>query len=265
MKPQPNSQPMCKAMYHQRHILLFLIYTSIVMSQPLALLVTTDLQPYISQDDGTPTFSRFSHQFASRSQWNKRATCLHPQLQCRTQPRSKMMFSFSVSSLLFLTVLQCITAQWRGAQFHVIREWRYINFTWPNDDSYMMAIKNQFYIPENNVIAGLRYYDGFYYLTLPRMKNGVPATLGRISAIDSMDTAPLLQPYPSWEMNREDDCNALQNVQNIEIDAKGQLWIIDGGHTSTLLERPTEKCPLNSSSSTSRRIEAPRCTHSQKT
>lgn len=150
---------------------------------------------------------------------------------------------FSVSSLLLLTVLQCIAAQWRGAQFHVIREWRYINFTWPSDESYMTAIRNQYYIPEHNVIAGLKYYDGFYYLTLPRMKNGVPATLARISAIDTIDTAPLLQPYPSWEMNREDDCNALQNVQNIEIDAKGQLWIIDGGHTSTLLERPTEKCP----------------------
>lgn len=53
---------MCKPVYHPRHILLFLIYTAIVMSQPLALLVTTDLLPYIRQDDGTLTFSRFSRQ-----------------------------------------------------------------------------------------------------------------------------------------------------------------------------------------------------------
>lgn len=144
---------------------------------------------------------------------------------------------------LVLYVLHLAAAQQRGVQLHVIREWKYLNFTWPNEESYTRAIMGQQYIPENNVIAGLKYFEGYYYLTLPRMKNGVPATLTRVSAMDTLDTAPLLQPYPSWEMNTLNDCNALQNVQNIEIDAKGQIWIIDGGHTSTLFPQPIEHCP----------------------
>lgn len=150
------------------------------------------------------------------------------------------MYRVLVLVLLQLLSQQCQSA---GIQFHVIREWRYVNFTWPNDDFYNRAIANQMYTPENNVVAGLKYFEGYYYLTLPRMKTGVPATLTRISASNNVDTSPLLQPYPSWEMNTLNDCNALQNVQNIEIDTKGQIWIIDGGHTSTLLQPPVERCP----------------------
>lgn len=149
---------------------------------------------------------------------------------------------FSVTGSLFLFLLHVALGQSRGTQFHVIREWRYLNFTWPNEEAYTTAIMRQTYVPDNNVIAGLKFYDGYYYLTLPRMKNGVPATLTRISATDNGDTAPALMPYPSWEMNTVDDCNALQNVQNIEIDSKGQIWIVDGGHTSTLFPNPVEKC-----------------------
>lgn len=147
----------------------------------------------------------------------------------------------TVSCLLFLLLLA--RSDCAGIQFHVIREWRYFNYTWPNDDVYNRAISSQEYIPENNVISGIKYFDGFYYITLPRMKNGVPATLARISARNNVDTAPLLEPYPSWEANMRDNCNSFQNVQNIEIDPKGQVWIIDGGHTSTLQQPPIERCP----------------------
>lgn len=147
-----------------------------------------------------------------------------------------------VSCLPFLLLLTT-RGDCAGIQFHVIREWRYFNYTWPNDDTYNRAISSQVYIPENNVISGIKYFDGFYYLALPRMKNGVPATVARISATNNLDTAPLLEPYPSWEANEIDNCNSFQNVQNIEIDLKGQLWIIDGGHVSTLQQPPIERCP----------------------
>lgn len=147
----------------------------------------------------------------------------------------------AVSCLLFLLLLA--RGDCAGIQFHVIREWRYFNYTWMSDEAYNRAISSQEYIPENNVISGIKYFEGFYYVTLPRMKNGVPATLARISALNNADTAPLLEPYPSWNANVVDDCAAFQNVQNIEIDPKGQIWIIDGGHTSTLQQPPIERCP----------------------
>lgn len=129
-------------------------------------------------------------------------------------------------------------------RFKVIFEWNYINFTWPSADALQDAIESGNYIPENNHISGVKQFEDYLYVTVPRMKNGVPATLTRIpyNAKDSVNTAPLLEPYPSWEINKEGDCNSLQNVQNVEIDTKGYLYILDGGRTQTLVKTPTNIC-----------------------
>lgn len=146
------------------------------------------------------------------------------------------------TALLFLLVL-CATYTARAEKFKVIREWKYVNFTWPDEDSYTRAESRGMYVPENNIIAGIKLFADYFYITLPRMKSGVPATLTRIVAGVAQDTAPALEPYPSWEMNSLGDCNALQNVQNVEIDAKGQMWIIDSGITETLNSAHTIRCP----------------------
>mgnify|MGYP005983713773 CR=1 FL=1 len=130
----------------------------------------------------------------------------------------------------------------QGVRFYVIRQWKYINFTWPNEDALKTATAKGLYVPENVVVSGVKYHDDFFYVTLPRMKEGVPATLTRIPAGQVQDYAPDLEPFPSWEMNDVEDCMNLQNVQNVEIDAKGQMWIIDGGRVQTLT-KPVVKCP----------------------
>lgn len=129
-------------------------------------------------------------------------------------------------------------------RFKVIFEWNYINFTWPSADALQDAITSGKYIPEHNHISGVKQFEDYLYITVPRMKNGVPATLTRIpyNPKDSVNTAPLLEPYPSWEINVEGDCNSLQNVQNVEIDTKGYLYILDGGRTQTLVKSPSNIC-----------------------
>jgi len=57
-----------------------------------------------------------------------------------------------------------------------------------------------------------------------------------------LPAAPLLQPFPSLQMNREGDCNALQNVDAIEIDPLGRLWVVDSGQTAPF-SRPHRNCP----------------------
>lgn len=129
------------------------------------------------------------------------------------------------------------------ARFRVIKQWKYVNFTWPSEETYSEAIANGQYIPENNIIAGIKYFDNSYYITLPRMRTGVPVTLAKIAADSSGGNSPPLEPYPSWEQNRVGDCSALQNVQNVEVDSAGLLWIIDGGRVQTLDPKPVAKCP----------------------
>lgn len=127
------------------------------------------------------------------------------------------------------------------SQFRVIKEWNYINYTWLNYEAYLHSLTQGYYIPQNNLIAGISYYDGFYYLAVPRMKSGIPVTLARINSANPR-SAPLLEPFPSWELNEHGNCTALQNVQNVAVDSEGRMWIIDGGKTGTLNETPNLTC-----------------------
>ena len=84
------------------------------------------------------------------------------------------------------------------------------------------------------------------------------ATLARIPIPPPdlpLPASPLLQPFPSLRMNMEGDCNALQNVDAIEvrtiviitasisqIDPLGRLWVVDSGQTAPF-SRPHRKCP----------------------
>lgn len=134
------------------------------------------------------------------------------------------------------------TKEVKPSQFRVIMEWKTFNFSWTNAKMYQDALQAQTYIPKNCLIAGINYRNGYYYLTLPRMKAGIPATLTKIPVNGS--TSPVLTPYPSWEMNKLSNCSALQNSQNIEIDSKGRMWILDSGRTSTLsMRHNVNLCP----------------------
>lgn len=146
----------------------------------------------------------------------------------------------SAKHLIAFCVLLTVVS---GQRFKVLYEWNYINFTWFDEEQLQSAITAGTYIPENNIISGLKYYDGWFYITLPRMKQGVPATLARIPAkAYENDTEPLLEPFPSWGMNVEGDCNSFQNVQNVEIDTEGRMWILDGGRTATMTKLASTKC-----------------------
>lgn len=159
--------------------------------------------------------------------------------ELRVRARVLKMYDYKHFILVFLVVINTVNCD----KFKVIREWYYLNFTWPSGDAYRDAISKGLYVPENNIIAGIKQFGDSFYVTLPRMKHGVPATLARIPSGIVQDTTPSFTPFPSWEMNSLGDCNALQNVQNVEIDTKGQIWIIDSGRTETLSAVPSVRCP----------------------
>ncbi|XP_060086134.1 protein yellow-like [Ylistrum balloti] len=102
-----------------------------------------------------------------------------------------------------------------------------IDYEWPNRTAKDSAIANEEYIVNNNIISGMKVYDGNVYVTVPRWRRGVPSTLNKIVASNGES---ILQAFPSWEMQKIGDCRALQYVQSMEIDPNtGWMWIIDTG------------------------------------
>lgn len=122
--------------------------------------------------------------------------------------------------------------------FHVDFHWHYLNFTWPSYEDYRNAYYKKHYIPEHNAVAGIKFYKDKFYLALPRLRKGTPVTLAYISANSSYKTDPLLTPFPSWEMNVQNDCSTLQNVQSMEIDRRGIMWVLDGNRFNNLTNCP---------------------------
>lgn len=130
----------------------------------------------------------------------------------------------------------------RREQFRVICEWNSIDFQWPEPEDREAYLNTSRYIPRNVLISGINFYGENLFLTLPRMLEGVPATLATIP-VQQVDTAPKLNPFPSWDANKLGDCAALQFVQNVEIDRNGLMWILDNGRIGTLTQKPDTKCP----------------------
>lgn len=130
----------------------------------------------------------------------------------------------------------------RREQFRVIYEWNAIDYEWASPGDREVYLNTSRYIPQNVLISGINFYGENLFLTVPRMLDGVPATLTTVP-VQQSDTAPKLRPFPSWADNEVGNCNALQFVQNVEIDRNGIMWILDNGRVGTLTHTPNTKCP----------------------
>lgn len=73
----------------------------------------------------------------------------------------------------------------------------------------------------------------------------MPVTLGVTSAkpVNNNETAPLLDPFPTWDMQKLGDCSAFQLVHSIEIDPKGRMWVLDTGRSIALRMENKRDCP----------------------
>lgn len=60
-------------------------------------------------------------------------------------------------------------------------QWKQIDFAYPSADDRQNAIDNLTFIPENVIPVGLEVYEHRLFVTLPRWKNGVPASLAYIN------------------------------------------------------------------------------------
>lgn len=124
--------------------------------------------------------------------------------------------------------------------FRVDYEWSHINFTWKSASDYKKAMASKLYIPENNALVGIKFYGDKLYLALPRLRPGTPVTLAYVPTTTTNKKNLLLVPFPNWKMNAQKDCATLQNVQSMEIDRRGIMWVLDGTRINDITKCPAK-------------------------
>ncbi|XP_072942429.1 L-dopachrome tautomerase yellow-f-like [Epargyreus clarus] len=115
-------------------------------------------------------------------------------------------------------------------------QWKTLDFAWEGQarDS---AIKSGAYIPENNMPAGIARWKDRLFITIPRWKKGVPASLNYIYL--NSTHSPLLNPYPSWAdafLSSKACCassnSTVVSTFRVHVDKCGRLWVVDNGVTN---------------------------------
>jgi len=87
------------------------------------------------------------------------------------------------------------------------------------------------WVHAHNVVTGIKAYNGYYYISVPRWRPGVPSTLNRIPVTPTGSTSnPLLEPFPNCQWNQMGSQDTLSYVQSFEIDPEsGLMYVLDTG------------------------------------
>lgn len=110
--------------------------------------------------------------------------------------------------------------------FEVIYQWQILDFQYPSNAHRSRAISSGEFVPENNLPLGVDSSGDRLFITMPRWKNGVPASLAWLP-LPPVYTNPPLMPYPDWSFHGNPDapdCSKLMSVYRLWIDECQRLW-----------------------------------------
>jgi hypothetical protein len=121
----------------------------------------------------------------------------------------------------------------------VVAEFVVANYTWDAAHTHADYAASGQYQVDNNAVTGIKVSGQTIFLTVPRWRPGVPSTLNVLQS----DSPPLLVPWPSWDLQEEGNCSAIQYVQSMEIDLDGVMWVVDVGRRNFVGFTPDNMCP----------------------
>ncbi|CAK1553083.1 unnamed protein product [Leptosia nina] len=112
-------------------------------------------------------------------------------------------------------------------------QWKVIEFAW-DESAREAALASGAYVPENNMPAGIARWKQKLFITIPRWKKGVPASLNYININGNQSQE--LNPYPSWEdafVSNKACCVAsnktVVSAFRVHVDKCDRLWVVDNG------------------------------------
>jgi len=133
----------------------------------------------------------------------------------------------------------------------VIYSWRTVDFTFQNDGDRERMIQTRQFVPLNCLVLDVDVYETSQgrnrklFVTLPRVRPGVPVTLATVSQ-RRRNGQYLLAPYPDWpSQNRgPGNCgNGITSVFRTHVDPCGRLWVLDSGNNNAFAGNGSIVCP----------------------
>ncbi|CAG9773971.1 unnamed protein product [Ceutorhynchus assimilis] len=145
------------------------------------------------------------------------------------------MFCTKPSTLLLL-----LTVYVSCNKLNISYQWRILDFDFGSPEKRQAAINDKSFIPENNLPLGLEVYKNRIFVTVPRWKFGVAASLAYIDRTTDPMESPMLKPYPNWDAHRPLGGEPPEIVSpfRIRADQCGRLWVLDTGLEGLLEENP---------------------------
>lgn len=120
-------------------------------------------------------------------------------------------------------------------------EWTGGVFEWPCPSTKSIFKSSGKYNSKNIIATRAQIVKDDVYLALPRLREGVPATLAKTN-FKKGECHTTLTAWPCWSMQEEGNCQALQSVVDIAVDSNEILWALDTGVVNAL-DTPLRKCP----------------------
>jgi hypothetical protein len=112
---------------------------------------------------------------------------------------------------------------------------------WPCSSTKSIYTESGRYIPKNVISTRAQIYRDEAFVTLPRLKSGVPFTLGKVS-LRRGQCFLSVAPFPCWDLQQEGNCQAIQSAVDLFLDPYDILWVLDVGIVNTL-EQSVRRCP----------------------
>ncbi|KAG6450754.1 hypothetical protein O3G_MSEX006768 [Manduca sexta] len=129
--------------------------------------------------------------------------------------------------LLFFGLVSIASA---SVKLREVFSWNVLDWNYPDQYSRQQALRTGALIPENALPVGVERWKNKLFVTVPRWREGIPATLNYIPLDAPYDPSPKLNPYPSFEGNEVGNCQSgLNTVYRIKADRCDRLWVLDVG------------------------------------
>jgi len=127
-------------------------------------------------------------------------------------------------AITFVSLYSFVLAEYKLEQLVGLS---YVNYRFDTDQERQDYINNQHY--KNCSISGIKVAsDGTIFVSVPRWRENVPATLAVLDLSDKTE-GPVLVPFPDWKTNKLSTQDGLISVLGFEIDSDDNIWALDAG------------------------------------